>query len=44
MNNKEDQPMDNTKEEEERKSHQDDEDDISIGPANEDDIIYLDEE
>jgi len=44
MNNKEDQPIDHTKEEEERKSHQDDEDDMSIGPANEDDFIYLDEE
>lgn len=31
-------------EEEEHKSHQDDEDDMSIGPANEDDFIYLDEE
>lgn len=47
MNNQEDQqPIDHTKEEEERKSqqHADDEDDMSIGPANEDDFIYLDEE
>lgn len=42
MNN--DQPVDNKAEDEERKSQVDDEDDMSIGPANDDDFIYLDEE
>lgn len=43
MNNDQ-QPVDH-KQEEERKSQVDDEDDdMSIGPANEDDFIYLDDE